>query len=422
MKKIQKKDNLKKEYFWNTIGSGAASFTSLVYMIIVMRFNGSDIAGAFTLSFSNACMLYAVALYSGRTYQVTETNKKISDNDFLYHRFICSIITILMTIVIAFIYKYTGIKLVLLIILSISKIIEALSDVYHGFMQKNNRLDIVGKSLLIRTVCSVILFVIIEVFTKNVILASCLIIVCNLMSLIFIYYKYGNMYKINNKLCMKSIKNIFVCGFFTFSITLISNFLYNIPRYGIDKYLNNNLQAIYGIIVMPATIIMLVNQFIIQPLITILKSSYEEKNKKQFLKYIKKIILVTLIVGLVAIICGYFVGIPILELLYNIKLKKYVLSLIIIIAGACLYTISSIFSNALIVVRKTRIQFYIYIIVTVLSYIISDLIIRMYGFNGAVYSYLFMMMLLLVLYILSFINIVRQKKIWEENKNGRKNK
>lgn len=422
MKDNAKKNNLRQEYFWNTIGSGAASFVSLIYMIIVTRINGTNVAGAFTLSFSNACMLYAIALYSGRTYQVTETNRSVSDNDFLYHRLSCSILTIIMTFVIALIYKYTGIKLILLILLSISKIIEAISDVYHGILQKNNRLDIVGKSLLVRTVGSILFFVIIEILTKNIILATSLIIVCNFFTLLFIDYRFGAKYKERKKIEKRSIRHIFVFGFFTFSITLISNFLYNIPKYGIDRYMNNEMQAIYGIIVMPATIIMLINQFVIQPLITILKSSYEDRNKKKFLSYIKKIVLITILTGAFALICGFFLGIPVLELLYGINLNKYLLSFLIIIIGACLYTVSSVLSNSLIVIRKTKIQFYIYILVTIFSYVVSNIIIKKFGFIGASYSYLIMMITLLVLYIIAFGFIINKKEIWEENKNERKNR
>lgn len=416
------KDNLKKEYFWNTVGSGAASFISLLFMIVVTRVNGTDIAGAFTLSFSNACMLYAISLYSGRTYQVTENEKDINDNDFLYHRLICSIITIVMTLVISLIYQYSGLKLILLLLLSGSKIIEAISDVYHGFLQKNNRLDIVGKSLLLRTILSIILFIAIDYFIKNVVLATSSIILCNFIVLVFIDIKKANIYKEKIKMNKKSIKKIFILGFFTFSITLISNFLYNIPKYGIDKYLNDDLQAIYGIIVMPATIIMLVNQFVIQPLITILKDSYNKKDKKNFLLYIKKIIIITIFVGILALIVGYFVGVPVLEIMYGVNLDNYLLSFLIIICGACLYTISSIFSNSLIVIRKTKIQFYIYIFVSIISYVFSIYLIKQNGFTGAIYSYLIMMILLLILYIISFSVIINKNEIWEEKRNGKKNK
>ena len=75
-------DNLKKSYIWNTIGSGFNSFNSLFFLIIVTRINGIKEAGIFTFSFATAAMLYIIAIYSGRTYQVTETIKDIGDNEF----------------------------------------------------------------------------------------------------------------------------------------------------------------------------------------------------------------------------------------------------------------------------------------------------------------------------------------------------
>ena len=66
----------KKNFLWNTIGSGFNSFNSLFFMIIVTRINGIKDAGIFSLCFATASMLYIIAIYSGRTYQITETDKK----------------------------------------------------------------------------------------------------------------------------------------------------------------------------------------------------------------------------------------------------------------------------------------------------------------------------------------------------------
>ena len=77
------------------MGSGISSFISLFFLIIVTRINGTDIAGVFTLTFATALMFYTLALYSGRTYQVTETDKKINDDDFIKHRLITSLLMIL---------------------------------------------------------------------------------------------------------------------------------------------------------------------------------------------------------------------------------------------------------------------------------------------------------------------------------------
>ena len=134
------KNDLKKAYFWNTIGSGLNAFNSFFFLIIVTRINGLHDAGIFTFSFATACMLYAIAIYSGRTYQVTENEKDITDNEYILNRIVCSIIMIIISILFVIINGYTKTKLIVFILLCIFKCTEALSDVFHGILQKNNRL------------------------------------------------------------------------------------------------------------------------------------------------------------------------------------------------------------------------------------------------------------------------------------------
>ena len=93
------KDNmLKKNFIWNSLGSTIYSFTSLFFMIIVTRINGVNEAGIFTFAFANACFLQVIGTYAGRTYQVTENNKNITDNDYVYNRIISSVFMILIGI------------------------------------------------------------------------------------------------------------------------------------------------------------------------------------------------------------------------------------------------------------------------------------------------------------------------------------
>lgn len=414
-------NNLKKSFLWNTVGSGLNSCNSLLFLVVVTRLNGLINAGIFTLSFATACMFYVIATYSGRTYQVTETDDKINDNDFICHRIIAALIMIIISIIFGIVSQYTGIKMIIFMLLCTLKAIEAICDVFHGIIQKNNRLDIVGKSLFLRSILNILIFVIIDKLSNNLILSTISLIVVDIAVLFFVDIRYSLKYQEkSSKINYQAVYKIFILGFFTFGFSFIANYLVNAPRYAIDSIMSEEYQTIFGIVVMPATIIMLINQFIIQPLITTLKDSYSDKDKKTFLNLIYKIIGVTIITGLVSIILAYFLGIPVLNLLYGIKLDTYLYSLLAILLGATLYTISNVLSNGLIILRKTKIQLAIYLITSIFAFTISYRLVNMYGFDGAIYSYVSTMAVLLMLYIIYFIIVVSKKNIWEE-KNERKN-
>ena len=89
--------NIKKNFLWNMIGSVVNSFTSLFFLIIVTRINGIEQAGIFTFAFSLACLFQVVSNYSGRTFQVTNLDKNLSDSSFFYQRiFSCVLMWLLL--------------------------------------------------------------------------------------------------------------------------------------------------------------------------------------------------------------------------------------------------------------------------------------------------------------------------------------
>ena len=153
---------------------------------------------------------------------------------------------------------------------------------------------------------------------------------------------------------------------------------------------------------MPSTLIALLAQFVIQPYLTKLKDSLEI-SKKEFNKVTIKLSLSLFIMGIICIVVAYFLGIPVLEFVYNIKLSDYLLELLMIILGATLYGITVILSSSLIIIRNTLSQLIVFLIATIFDLVISDILVKKYLVFGASSTYLLTMLLLLVLYIIIYI-------------------
>ena len=87
-------NNVKKDYFWNTLGTSLFSFNSLFLMIVVTRLNSLPDAGIFSFAYATAGIINYFALYSGRTYQISNTNKKFNRffvcNDKIFNSLFCS--------------------------------------------------------------------------------------------------------------------------------------------------------------------------------------------------------------------------------------------------------------------------------------------------------------------------------------------
>ena len=96
---------------------------------------------------------------------------------------------------------------------------------------------------------------------------------------------------IKTKFSKNSIIRLFKIGFFTFTLTFLANYLINAPRYAIDDILTNDLQTIFGIIIMPATLMALLGQYIIQPSLIKLSECIKDKKYIEFKSIVKKLII-----------------------------------------------------------------------------------------------------------------------------------
>lgn len=408
-------DQFKKNFIWNTIGTTLNAFNSLFFMIAVTRINGANDAGIFTIAFSTACILYIIGLYAGRIYQVTESDKNISNKDFIVHKVITTILMIILIILFCIIKGYKPFKMFVFILLTIYKALEAFSDVYYGILQKNDKLDKVGKSLVLKSIISIILFVVIDKLTKNMTISILTMITASILILIFYDIKNSIEYiDINSKVDKRHILKIFKYGFYTFAISFLGMYILNAPKYAIDNYLQDNYQTIFGIIVMPATVIGLVAQLLIHPYLNNILELYNKKDKKGLNKIITKLAICITGVGIISSFLAYFLGPEVLGIIYGIDLNLYRVQLLLIIIASTLYTIGVIYSSVLTTIRDTFSQFIIYIIIAVFALLVSNILTMTNEINGAVISYFLIMLLQFIIYTI-YANI-KINRIFE-NKN-----
>lgn len=396
---MEKDIQFKKNFIWNILGTGLNAFNSLFFMITVTRINGVDNAGIFTIAYATACIMYVIGIYAGRIYQVTEPDKNITDKEYIINRLITSILMNVLVLIFCLIRKYDFYKTIIFVLLTLYKSLEAFSEVIYGILQKNEKLEIVGKSLFIKSIISVGVFIFVDILTKNMILSILsAILVWIVMILVFDINKVHQYIEFSVPINWNNILKIFRLGFTTFAIAFLGLYILNAPKYAIDSYLENNLQTVFGIIVMPATVIGLVAQFLIHPYLNKILKLYEEKNLKQLRRMLLKLIISILSIGIISSILAYFIGTQVLGIIYGIDLSVYKMGLLTIIIASTLYTIGVIYSSVLTTVRETFSQFIIYIIISIFALIISNIFTKMWNLDGAILAYLLIMLLQFLLY------------------------
>lgn len=392
--------SVKKDFIWNMLGATVNAFTSLIFMVIVTRINGTNVAGIFTFAFSLACLFQVISNYSGRTFQVTNNDPLLKDSDFIYNRITSCIIMMFFVLLYLSIKKYAFYKNIIILLFVIYRIVESFTDVMYGVIQKNNKLYKVGISLFLKGIIGIITFFLTDFLSNNVVLSIINLIIVNIIiTILYDYKNFKPLYK-SNKYNKKNNINILKLGVFVFGFTLLTQYILNAPKYAIDNYSTNEMQTIYGIISMPASFIVLCSQFFIQPLLVKYSNLIKSSQYKSLFKLSIKNTLSIFIMGLISLIAAYFLGIPVLKLIYGIELEKYLMPLLIIIIGATFFGISFAISNILTAMRKTFVQIVFYMICSIIIFYLSRYFVINYGILGGTISYAITMVILCLMYLI----------------------
>ena len=175
----------KKDYIWNSLGSLLQSAISPILLIVITRLNGIEDSGLFSFAMSISIVFWAVSLWGGRTYQVSDVKREFSSGGYIAVRFVASLVVAISAIVFCILNGYNTIKTGLIMILVGFKILESIADSLYGILQIHGRLYIAGISLTMKSVFGFGIFMLVDILTKNIIYGVLAILLVNLLIIIF---------------------------------------------------------------------------------------------------------------------------------------------------------------------------------------------------------------------------------------------
>lgn len=422
MKEVSKKEI----FIWNILGSFCNAVISVLFLAVVTRLTSTEESDAFSLAWSIAQLLLTVGTFQVRLYQATDVKGKYSFKQYVWFRF--STIAVMGVLSVGYIiyYHYTGLKASVILMLSVYKAIEALSDVFQGWFQQKERLDLAGKSLSARVVMSLCIFTATLIIWRRLLWSCLSMIVVSVVCIVLFDLRYICLEGMGIKTEKTREKNwwfkLFVTCFPLFINSFLVMSIFNASKMAIDNAISSGvmqqgMQTVYNIIFMPTSVINLM-YIVFRPVITNMAIEWNNDNFKEYLKLIKQIVLQLLGASVLILGMGYFLGIPVLSLLYGIDLNEAKMALMVLLFAGGLNTLVNVLDNALTVIRKQYYLVIAYVITWIYSLATASKFVYKWGINGAAVSFMTSMALLLgVVLILFKYSYTAAKKEKLQNKN-----
>ena len=386
-----------------SFGSLCSSAASMILLLVVTRIMGQELSGVFSLAWSASQLMLTVGWFGTRQYQVSDVVGAISYYEYFIAKIISSGIMLVLGCAYVYIYRYETQTKIITLFLCAMMIADVFADFFSGFFQCNNRLYIGGSSYAVRNISYVLVFAVTMLLFRNLIFSIICAIVTEMLWLFFFDYQLVKMIpKKNKSVRIRAIAKLFVECTPLFFGSFMNTFIVNVPKNAIDLYMDYNSQASYNILFMPTAVINLLNMFICVPFYTRMAVLWQENQRKVFLKDVRRITGLVMLITVGVLIGGALLGIPVLSWLYGVELRSYRNAFLVLILGGGFYGVVSALTYVITVFRKQRVIIYVYIVCAVLAQLFVGTLVRNFKMMGAAVTYtvtLGAICLALVLYI-----------------------
>lgn len=417
MKSISEKPTESSVYIWNIVASIANAGLSVIILAIATRILNNNDTDIFSIAWSISQLMATIGTYQIRTYQATDVEEKFNFSQYVIFRIITVGIMLLTSAIYIKTKGYASYKGTIVFILCLFRAVDAIADVYEGWFQQKERLDLAGKACTYRVIIALVCFGVSLITIQNMLIACIMLLISYIACFVLCDVRYCRIVpelqeKNNGGKKKGGAMKLAVEGFPLFVNAFLMMSISNAPKMALDTAISNQqipvgVQTVFNILFMPASFLTLA-YIVFRPLLTKMAIYWNENKIRHFLKIIALITGCLLVIAIILLAGCAVLGVPVLSILYAIDLKSYWGELLIIVAGGCFCTFSYVFDNALVVIRRQY--------MLVISYVISWLYIKLtvtayvekYGVLGAAISYTTCMLVFWGVTVLIFIFYVRK--------------
>ncbi|WIV20011.1 oligosaccharide flippase family protein [Paenibacillus polygoni] len=374
--------SLKKNFSWTFVGNLIYALTQWGLLVSLAKFGDPEMVGQFSLALAITAPVLMLTNLQLREIQSTDTDNLYVFGDYLGLRILTSLIAFIAIFLISLNYPWE-ISLVIICI-GIAKIVESLSEVIFGLLQKNEVMDRIATSIIIKGILSLIFLSVTIRFTGNLLIGTFAMTIA--WGTVLIFYDIRNaiyfekIIPIFNK---SKIKKIVILSFPLGLTLMIGSLTTNLPRYFIEYYVDTkalgHFAAMAYLIIAGNIVVNALSQSASPKL-----AKYFASNKmKDFNKLIMKIMAIGFTVGILGVCVAFFGGEDVLTIIYDAEYAKYIdVFVLIMIAGLINYT-GACFGYGITAARAFKIQPYMAATWIVATLFFSYILIPGNGIKGA---------------------------------------
>lgn len=373
---------------WNSIGSMTYLVCQWLITVLVVRFStGYDAAGALALGMAVSNIFSPIGYFKIRPYQVSDVRNEYSAGQYIGLR----IITIGISLVVMVVYSFATCSpsvLVPVLLYGIFSCGPIAADVLHGVDQKKMRMDIIGRSFILRGILSLIGFAGAFYATDSLDIALAAMIILTFAAIAF--YDIPATRRVEHKIApdfsWRPIRSLLLA-----CLPMVVAFFFcsaapSIPRQFLSDIYGSSALGVYASVAAPVAIVQMGAQYIYSPVLGVFAEYFLSGNTKAFYTLLAKTVFAITLVTIVAVGGFLLVGEKALILLYGGEISDYTYLLVPLVLCASITAFAWFLGDLLIVVRELRANLIMYLFSFIGTISLSYPMLKWIGLNGASFA------------------------------------
>lgn len=386
-----------KGFSWMFVGTLVYVMSQWGMLSILSKLGSPETVGVFSLGLAIST---PIILFSGlqlRQVQATDAHGDYSFGEYMGLRLFTITLAVPAIAGVMSIAGYSRETALVVLAVAASRVFEAISEIFYGFLQNRERMDLVSRSMIIKGPITLLTLGVVFFFTGSLLWA--VVAMAASWTIVLVGYdarkcvpllrrerqekSFGSSPNIGHRGYLRRMRQL---AWFAlplgFTIAL-SSLAVNIPRYVVEYYLDAHALGIFAAIAYIIVSSRLVAGALGQSASPRLSRYYVEGSHREFLRLLLKLSLVSLIIGVVGVIAAAVAGKLILSLLYTPEYAGYVGLFVLIMVATALNHLASLLNFAMTAMRHLRSQIIVHVGMITITTIGCLILIPQTGISGA---------------------------------------
>ena len=402
-----RQQSLKVNFSWTILGNSLYAFSQWYIVFILAKIGNPELVGIYSLGLAISAPILMLTGLQLRTVQATDQASIYSFGTYLSLRIITSSFSMILILIILFFLNYNEQKNIVIILISLSRVIDTLSDITFGLIQKYERMDLISQSRIINSLLTILMITISIIYFDSLIIGCLLLLLISIFMFLAIDLRNARKFSsIKLKFDITSYKKLVRLSLPLGIVLMLASLNTNIPRYLIEYFLSSKELGFFTAIVFFITGGQTLITALTQSAAPRLAKLYFFKEFKQFRVLLLKLIGIGILLSIISIIITIIFGESILELFYTEEYREYYTLFVLLMISTLFIYPSAFIGCGLTASRKFKVQPLIETVSLLFTIVGCLILIPKLGLNGAAIVIIIASMIQLIIKVVILYHLI----------------